>query len=98
VTCHGAEAQGTPTAPNLTDDYWLHGGGIKNVFHTITTGVPGKAMISWAQKLSPRQINEVASFVLSLQGSKPAGAKEPEGDLYEPEASAATPADTVKKN
>jgi cytochrome c oxidase cbb3-type subunit 3 len=73
VTCHGPSAQGTPTAPNLTDKYWLHGGGIKNVFHTITTGVPGKAMISWAQKLSPRQINEVASFVLSLQGSNPAG-------------------------
>jgi len=99
VTCHGPLAQGTPTAPNLTDAYWLHGGGIKNVFHTITAGVPGKAMISWSQKLSPRQINEVASYVLALQGSKPEGAKEPEGELYAPEAvQASATADSVKKD
>ena len=86
VTCHGNNAQGTETAPNLTDPYWLHGGGIKNVFRTITNGVPGKAMISWQSKLSPRQINQVASFVLSLEGSDPAGAKQPEGELYIPDA------------
>jgi cytochrome c oxidase cbb3-type subunit 3 len=99
VTCHGEHAQGTPTAPNLTDAYWLHGGSIKNLFHTITTGVPGKAMISWAQKLSPIQINEVASYILSLQGSNPPDAKQPEGDLYTPEtATAAAPGtDTVSQ-
>jgi len=85
VTCHGTQAQGTPIAPNLTDNYWLHGGGIKDVFKTITQGVPGKAMIAWSQKLSPKQINEVASYIFSLQNSKPEGAKQPEGELYAPD-------------
>jgi cytochrome c oxidase cbb3-type subunit 3 len=97
VTCHGALAQGTETAPNLTDEFWLHGGGVRNVFRTITHGVPGKAMISWSQKLSPRQVNEVASFVLSLQGSHPAGAKLPEGTLYREEAGTVQP-DSSKTN
>src|SRR5579871_1217506 len=49
ITCHGDKGQGG-AGPNLTDEYWLHGGGIKNVFNTITEGVPGKVMISWKEK------------------------------------------------
>jgi len=81
VACHGDKAQGN-VGPNLTDDYWLHGGGIKNVFHTITEGVPMKGMISWKTQLSPKQIQQVASFVLTLKGTNPEGAKAPQGDLY----------------
>jgi cytochrome c oxidase cbb3-type subunit III len=79
--CHGANAQGV-VGPNLTDDYWLHGGGIKSVFKTIKYGVQEKGMKSWKDDFSPVQIAELASFIKSLHGSKPAGAKEPQGDLY----------------
>jgi cytochrome c oxidase cbb3-type subunit 3 len=85
VACHGNEGQGN-VGPNLTDVYWLNGGGIKNIFHTITEGVPAKGMISWKSQLSPKQIQQVASYILTLQGTHPAGAKEPQGEQWTEEA------------
>ncbi len=81
VTCHGTNGQGG-AGPNLTDDYWLHGGGIQNVFHTVTNGVPNTAMISWKAMLSPTDIRNVANYVLSIHGTNPANAKGPEGKLW----------------
>ncbi|MBO0949410.1 cbb3-type cytochrome c oxidase N-terminal domain-containing protein [Fibrella forsythiae] len=83
VACHGAAGQGG-VGPNLTDEYWLHGGSVKSVFHTITEGVPEKGMMSWKKQLNPLQVQYVASFILSLQGSKPAGGKEPQGEKEAP--------------
>jgi cytochrome c oxidase cbb3-type subunit III len=91
--CHGANAQGV-VGPNLTDDYWLHGGGIKNVFKTIKYGVQEKGMKSWKDDFSPVQIAELASFIKSLHGTKPAGAKEPQGELYTEDAKSTS--DTTK--
>jgi cytochrome c oxidase cbb3-type subunit III len=88
VSCHGAHGEGI-IGPNLTDAYWIHGGGIKNVFRTIKQGVPAKGMISWQLVFTPKQIQEIASYVLSLQGSNPPGGKKPEGDIF-------APADTAK--
>jgi len=76
--CHGEHAEGI-VGPNLTDEYWLHGGTIKDVFKTIKYGVPEKGMISWEKSLSAQQISDLANYVLSLQGTKPAGAKAPQG-------------------
>jgi cytochrome c oxidase cbb3-type subunit 3 len=87
AACHRADAGGQ-VGPNLTDEYWLHGGGIKNVFKTITYGVPTKGMISWQTQLSPKQIQQVASYVLSLKGSNPAGGKDPQGDIWKDESNA----------
>lgn len=81
VPCHGPDAGGV-VGPNLTDQYWIHGGGIKNVFTTVKYGVPVKGMISWQTILNPKKIQEVSSYVLSLQGTKPVVAKPPEGNLY----------------
>tara|TARA_R110002050_G_scaffold297339_2_gene458621 strand:+ start:31995 stop:33068 length:1074 start_codon:yes stop_codon:yes gene_type:complete len=81
VACHLASGGGS-VGPNLTDEYWLHGGGVKEVFHTIKVGVPEKGMISWESQLSPTDIQKVASFVLSLQGSNPADGKAPQGDKW----------------
>ncbi|ADY50952.1 cytochrome c class I [Pseudopedobacter saltans DSM 12145] len=78
VACHGDKAQGT-VGPNLTDDYWLHGGTIKNIFKTIKYGVPDKGMISWEKQLTPKEIAEVSTYIKSLRGSNPSGAKEPQG-------------------
>jgi len=81
ITCHGTKAEGI-VGPNLTDPYWIHGGGIKNVYTTIKNGVPEKGMISWKLVFSPKEIQQIASFVLSLQGSNPPNAKKAEGNLY----------------
>jgi cytochrome c oxidase cbb3-type subunit 3 len=88
VACHLDHGGGAPTSigPNLTDEYWLHGGGIKNVFATIKNGVPTKGMIAWKDQMSPVDIHKVSSYVVSLQGTNPAGAKEPQGDKWVAEA------------
>jgi cytochrome c oxidase cbb3-type subunit 3 len=81
VACHAADGGGI-VGPNLTDKYWIHGGGIKNVFKTIKYGVVEKGMISWQTQLNAKQIQEVASYVLSLQGTKPVNPKPPEGTIW----------------
>lgn len=81
VACHGNAGEGG-VGPNLTDDYWLHQGGIKDVFKTIKYGYPEKGMKSWEQDLGAKQIHEVASYIKSLHGTHPANPKEPQGDLY----------------
>lgn len=77
--CHGANAEGK-VGPNLTDEYWLHGGDINQVYKTIKFGVTSKGMVAWKGKLAGKQILQVSSYIESLQGSKPANAKEPQGD------------------
>jgi cytochrome c oxidase cbb3-type subunit 3 len=81
VTCHGEGGQGI-IGPNLTDEYWIHGGGIKNVFSVIKYGVPAKGMITWMNQMNPKLMQQVASYVISLQGTNPPGAKAPEGNIY----------------
>ncbi len=81
ATCHGQLGEGG-AGPNLTDQYWLHGGSIKNVFSTIKYGVPAKGMIAWESQFTPKQMQSVASYILSLQGSNPPNGKAPEGQIY----------------
>lgn len=82
VACHGPEAGGG-TGPNLTDNYWKHGGSIKNIFKTIRYGVPDMGMIAWGDILTPVEMASLSTYVKSLKGTKPADAKEPEGNLEE---------------
>ncbi len=79
VVCHGANAEGK-VGPNLTDAFWLHGSTIKAVYHVISEGVPAKGMIAWKKQLNPLEMQQIASFVLSLKGSNPAGAKAAQGE------------------
>ncbi|MBS1514590.1 MAG: c-type cytochrome [Bacteroidetes bacterium] len=79
--CHGP-AGGGLIGPNLTDDFWIHGGGIVNVFKTVKYGVPIKGMVSWQNQLNPKQLQAVSNYVLSLKGTNPPNAKQPEGDKY----------------
>jgi cytochrome c oxidase cbb3-type subunit 3 len=82
VACHRADGGGQ-IGPNLTDDQWILGGGIKNVFHTLVNGGrDGKGMISWKGTLKPKEMQEVASYVLSLKGTNPKDPKAPEGEIW----------------
>lgn len=81
IACHAADGGGI-VGPNLTDDYWIHGGGIKNVFKVIKYGVVEKGMIAWQTQLNPNQMQEVASYVMSLHGTTPAAPKQPEGEIW----------------
>ena len=82
IACHKDDGGGG-IGPNLTDDNWILGGGIKNIYHTISEGGrPGKGMIPWKSDLKPLEMAQVASYVMSLQGSSPADPKAPEGDVW----------------
>ena len=81
VACHGKVGEGT-VGPNLTDDYWLHQGGIVDIFKTIKYGWPEKGMKAWKEDLSPIQIAQVSSYIKSLKGSNPPNSKAPQGDLF----------------
>lgn len=81
ASCHRNDGGGG-IGPNLTDEYWLHGGSIQNIFSTIKNGVPEKGMISWGPILKPEEIRDASFFVMSLRGTNVAGGKEPQGELY----------------
>mgnify|MGYP000353781871 FL=1 len=83
ASCHLADGGGS-IGPNLTDEFWILGGGVKNVFTTISNGGrDGKGMIAWNKTLKAADIAKVASYVISLQGTTPATAKAAEGEKWE---------------
>lgn len=82
VQCHGAAGEGG-IGPNLTDDYWIHGGQFNDVVKSVKYGYPAKGMIAWRTFLKPEELIQVSSFVRTLHGTNPPNAKAPQGDLVE---------------
>lgn len=83
ASCHRKDGGGD-IGPNLTDEYWLHGGSIKEIFKVVRHGVQGTNMIAWEGVISPDKMKNVASYVLTLQGTNPANPKKPQGELVKP--------------
>ncbi len=82
VACHMADGGGG-IGPNLTDKNWILGGGIKNVFKTVSEGGrSGKGMIPWKQLLKPVEMAQVSSYLLTFEGTTPANPKAAEGDVW----------------
>jgi cytochrome c oxidase cbb3-type subunit 3 len=95
VACHMADGGGG-IGPNLTDEYWIHGGGLNDIYNTIKIGYPDKGMQSWQTMYSPAQMRNLTSFVKSLKGTKAANPKAPQGDLFNENAAAPSPAPAAK--
>ncbi len=93
--CH-KEDGGGGIGPNLTDEYWIHGGSIHDIFRTIKVGVPEKGMIAWESTLSPEKMQNVSSYIMTLAGTTPAAPKEPQGELYVPASNKTTPTDSTQ--
>ena len=96
ANCHGQNGEGG-VGPNLTDAYWINGGGIQNIFKTIKYGVPAKGMIAWQAQLKPEAIQKVGSYILSLQGTNPANGKAAQGAIWT-DVSAAVADSVVSSN
>ncbi|MEI6184276.1 MAG: c-type cytochrome, partial [Bacteroidota bacterium] len=94
AACHLADGGGS-VGPNLTDNYWIHGGGIKDIFKTIKCGYPDKGMKSWKDDYTPSQIAQLASYVKSIKGSNPVNPKAPQGTLYVEETAKSDTAKTA---
>jgi cytochrome c oxidase cbb3-type subunit 3 len=82
ASCHRVDGGGNAIGPNLTDDYWIHGGNIKNIFGTIKNGVVEKGMPAWGKVMSPQDVRDVTFYVMSLNGTNPLNPKAPQGDLH----------------
>jgi cytochrome c oxidase cbb3-type subunit 3 len=95
ASCHSAQGQGG-IGPNLTDEYWIHGSSIKNIFATVKNGVQEKGMIPWGPVLSPEQIRDVSFYIMSLKGTNPPDAKAPQGAKYVDEAAPIVVTDSLK--
>ena len=81
AVCHNTDGRGG-VGPNLTDEYWINGGSIQDIFKTIKYGVPQKGMIAWESQIQPSTMQKVASYILTMQGTNPPEPKAPQGDLY----------------
>jgi cytochrome c oxidase cbb3-type subunit 3 len=77
--CHKADGSGL-IGPNLTDEYWLHGGAPDKIWKTVHDGVPAKGMVAWADILGEAKVASVVAYVLTIKNTHVAGGKAPEGD------------------
>lgn len=81
IACHRDDLGGS-IGPNLTDDKWIMGGGVKNIFNTITKGGrEGKGMVPWEALISRDDRQRLASYIVSMYGTNPKDPKAPEGDI-----------------
>jgi cytochrome c oxidase cbb3-type subunit III len=67
--CHGSDARGSKSFPNLTDNDWLWGGDAEAIKTTITNGRQGMMPPMAAAVGTPEDVVNVANYVLSLSGS-----------------------------
>lgn len=81
AACHGKVGEGT-VGPNLTDKFWIHSGGLADIFKSIKYGWVDKGMKAWKEDLSPMQIAQISSYIRTLQGTNPPNQKAAQGDLY----------------
>ncbi len=85
TACHLDDLGGS-IGPNLTDNKWILGGDVKSIFNTLTNGGrPGKGMIPWKSTITREERIQLASYIISMQGTQPAVPKAPEGDIIWPE-------------
>lgn len=81
AVCHGPQGEGG-IGPNMTDNYYIHGGTINDMVKIINVGVPAKGMIPWDKTLTPEQILEVASYLVILRNTNVPNGKAPQGEAY----------------
>jgi len=82
AACHGVDGGGI-TGPNLTDNYYLHVKEIGDIADVIRKGRNNGAMPAWENRLDPRQVALLASYVASLRGTNHPG-REPQGNVIPP--------------
>lgn len=81
VPCHGPQGGGG-IGPNLTDEFWIHGGGPSQIYESIRDGFAAKGMPAWGQQLGDKRVQSIAAYVLSIRNSNVPGGKAPQGDKF----------------
>ncbi len=82
AVCHLADGGGL-VGPNMTDNYWIHGNTVQDLYKVATNGVIEKGMIPYKDQLSDQKRLEVVSYILfKLVGTTPTNPKAPQGIEY----------------
>lgn len=82
AVCHLVDGGGL-VGPNMTDNYWIHGNTVEDLYTLTANGVIEKGMLPYKETLSDQKRLEVVSYILvKLQGTTPANPKAPEGIAY----------------
>lgn len=82
AACHLADGGGL-VGPNMTDNFWIHGNKVEDLYNVSTNGVIEKGMLPYKDQLSDQKRLEVVSYILvKLQGTTPANPKAPQGTEY----------------
>ncbi len=79
VPCHLKDGGGS-IGPNLTDNYWIHGGSAEAIHTVIANGVPEKGMPPWKPILGEKKVIAATAYLLTLKGTTPETPKAPQGD------------------
>lgn len=83
MACHGQVGEGL-IGPNLTDDFWIHGGSLLDIREIINVGVLEKGMLAWQGVIPDEEVNAVVAYIRSIRGTNPPNAKEPQGEEFIP--------------
>jgi cytochrome c oxidase cbb3-type subunit 3 len=79
AACHRADGGGS-VGPNLTDEFWLHGGGPEAIFKTVSDGFAAKGMPAWRPQLGIVRVQAVTAYILTLRNTHVPGGKAPQGE------------------
>ena len=82
AACHGPTGAGL-TGPNLTDEQYLHVRRIEDFLDVIAKGRNNGAMPAWENRLQPKEIAVLASYLAHLRGTNQPG-REPQGQMIPP--------------
>lgn len=82
-SCHGADGTGI-SAPNMTDDYYLHVKNIEDIAKVIRDGAKNGAMPAWGNRLHPNEIVLAASYIASMRGQNLESPRPTEGNIIPP--------------
>jgi cytochrome c oxidase cbb3-type subunit 3 len=94
AVCHGPEGQGL-VGPNFADKYWVYGNKAGDLFKIVKNGT-NKGMKAWKDELSPVDIQNVISYIYTLQGTNPANQKAPDGVIVEEELASSSDSTGLK--
>jgi cytochrome c oxidase cbb3-type subunit III len=83
ISCHGRGGEGV-SAPNMTDDHYLHVKQIADIAAVIKNGAKNGAMPAWGNRLHPNEVVLAAAYVASMRGKNLASARPVEGEVIPP--------------
>jgi cytochrome c oxidase cbb3-type subunit 3 len=78
MACHAADGGGG-IGPNMTDDYYIHGGTLEDIKRIVEEGVIAKGMVPWKGVLKPDDLDAVVFYMRAMRGQTAAAPKEPQG-------------------